>query len=252
MPEVDADFATALRRAAVRAARARSVQDTQPWHIVQREYVLEIRADWTRQLPLVDPSGRQLLLSCGCAVFNARIAFAAAGVAVDVDRFPDPEQPDLVARLVAAGTGTSNQPTLTRLERADPRQPGGERGTRPLPTVLVDAARAEGADLVIVRSPEHRAAQPASDGHHLLLLGTNADTPLAWARAGEALQRVDLEATLRGQVLSWYPHLIEVPESRARLRARLRLAMHPHLVLRLGETTPADAAPRRLLADVLS
>ena len=70
----------------VRAIRAPSVHNTQPWRFVLRPGALEIHADWTRQLPVLDRRGRQLLMSCGCAVMNARVALAAAGLHVEVER----------------------------------------------------------------------------------------------------------------------------------------------------------------------
>jgi hypothetical protein len=89
----------ALRRAAILAARAPSVHNTQPWSFVLLPDGLEIRADRGRQLRVLDPRGRQLMISCGCAVFNARVALAAAGYDAEVEYFPDVLRPDVLARL---------------------------------------------------------------------------------------------------------------------------------------------------------
>ena len=67
-PAVRSGQAQVLRRAAVRATLAPSVHNTQPWRFVISRGVLEIRADWTRKLRILDPSGRQLLISCGSSV----------------------------------------------------------------------------------------------------------------------------------------------------------------------------------------
>src|SRR5690554_3741335 len=99
MTSTVAEVPNALRRAVVRATRAPSVHNTQPWRFVRRDDVLEVYADWTRRLRVLDPSGRQLLLSCGCAVFNARVALAEAGFTSEVERFPAPDRSELVARL---------------------------------------------------------------------------------------------------------------------------------------------------------
>ncbi len=64
------DLAQALRRAAVRATLVHSVRTTQPWRFVLSASSLQIHADWTRRLRVLDPRGRQLLISCGSAVFN--------------------------------------------------------------------------------------------------------------------------------------------------------------------------------------
>jgi hypothetical protein len=168
MASTDTDFAAkaALRRAAVRAARAPSVHNSQPWRFVLDEDALEIHADWDRQLRVLDPHGRQLLISCGCALFNARAAFAAADTPVTVERLPDPAPNGLVARVVVGPdpAATGADPRLAELEPAiDIRQTNRRRfEDEPVPDDLVDelmaAARAEGAELFSIRREEHRLA----------------------------------------------------------------------------------------------
>ncbi|HEY2296670.1 MAG TPA: hypothetical protein VGH43_02990 [Jatrophihabitans sp.] len=159
----DTDLARTLRRAAIRATRAPSVHNTQPWRFVVREGGLDILVDWTRRLTVLDPRGRQLLMSCGCAVFNARVALAAAGLRVSVERFADPTRPDVVARLVPSGSWAPD-PVLARLEPAiDTRQTNRRRFTdEAVPDevieVLREAAHAEGSELFHVASEEHRTA----------------------------------------------------------------------------------------------
>src|SRR5687767_13131686 len=89
--------ARALEAAAAQAVLAPSVHNTQPWRLVLHPTLLEIRADRSRQLTTVDPLGRELVQSVGAALFNARVALAAAGCAAEVDRLPRPEDPDLLA-----------------------------------------------------------------------------------------------------------------------------------------------------------
>jgi hypothetical protein len=71
-----------------RASLAPSIHNTQPWRFVVQSDALELRADNERQLRALDPTGRQLVISCGCALFNARVGLADR--AVQVDRIPDP------------------------------------------------------------------------------------------------------------------------------------------------------------------
>ncbi|MEJ7705137.1 MAG: hypothetical protein WKF47_16480 [Geodermatophilaceae bacterium] len=87
-PPVDPDIAQAVRRAAVRATMAPSIHNTQPWRFTLNQSSLEIHADWNRRLRVLDPRGRQLLISCGCATFNARVALAAAGYEGDGRTIP--------------------------------------------------------------------------------------------------------------------------------------------------------------------
>src|SRR6185312_1290304 len=123
----DTDVARTLRRAAIRATRAPSVHNTQPWRFVVRAGGLDIIADWSRRLTVLDPRGRQLLMSVGCAVFNARVALAADGRGVTVERFPDVARPGVVARIVPSTSWTPD-PALARLEPSiDTRQTNRRR-----------------------------------------------------------------------------------------------------------------------------
>ena len=88
-----------MRTAVIRATMAPSVHSTQPWRFVTARGSLELYADRTRRLTVLDPRGRQLLISCGCALFNARVALAAAGYDAKVERFPDPTRMALLARI---------------------------------------------------------------------------------------------------------------------------------------------------------
>ena len=90
---------TALTAAARASLHAPSVFNTQPWTWRVGGDTLELSADRTRRLGTVDPDGRLLLISCGIALHHARTALAAAGFAAAVERFPDPAQPDLLARI---------------------------------------------------------------------------------------------------------------------------------------------------------
>ena len=92
---IQQDRSQTLRRAAVRATLAPSIHNTQPWRFVLSADALEIHADRSRQLRVLDLRGRQMTISCGCALFNARASMAAAGYDPAVERRPDPMQPSL-------------------------------------------------------------------------------------------------------------------------------------------------------------
>jgi hypothetical protein len=55
-------------------------------------------ADWDRQLRVIDPSGRELLISIGAAIFNLRVAMRHRAWTPVVRWWPDQAEPDLVAR----------------------------------------------------------------------------------------------------------------------------------------------------------
>jgi hypothetical protein len=91
--------AAALEDAADLARLAPSIHNTQPWALVLGHDRLIVRADRTRQLSAIDPSGRALVMSIGAALFNARVGLATAGWVDGVTRIPRPDDPDLLAEL---------------------------------------------------------------------------------------------------------------------------------------------------------
>ncbi len=89
-----------LRDAIAAAVRAPSAHNSQPWRFEIEGDRLLLFADYRRQLGAIDREGRQLVMSCGCALFNARVAVLAWGHAdiVTLD-IVDDAHPDLVATL---------------------------------------------------------------------------------------------------------------------------------------------------------
>jgi hypothetical protein len=74
------------------ATRAPSVHNTQPWRFRVGSDRVECFADFSRQLPVLDPTRRQLYVSCGAALHHLTVALRAAGYASDVRLTPGEEE----------------------------------------------------------------------------------------------------------------------------------------------------------------
>ena len=58
---------------------APSVHNTQPWWFGTDGQAISLYADASRQLTVADPSGREMLISCGAALFTVRLGLRALG-----------------------------------------------------------------------------------------------------------------------------------------------------------------------------
>ena len=70
----------------VRAIRAPSIHNTQPWRWRRAEAGLELLAEDARWLAATDPDRTDLLVSCGAVLHHARIAFSSLGWSTTVRR----------------------------------------------------------------------------------------------------------------------------------------------------------------------
>jgi hypothetical protein len=136
------------------AARSPSVHNTQPWRFRVEPSAIELYCDPRRKL-LTDPMGREMLISCGAAVFGLRLAMRGLGYLPVVELLPDPKRTRLMARVSAGAaapvTGGERQMLEAvphRHTHRGPYEPG------PLPAGLLAGlqhdARAERAELVLV------------------------------------------------------------------------------------------------------
>ncbi|MFC7545720.1 Acg family FMN-binding oxidoreductase [Plantactinospora sp. GCM10030261] len=191
-----------LRTAVVTAIRAPSLLNSQPWRFRLHAGGIEVRVDPDRELPATDPAGWGARLACGAAVFNLRLALAAAGVPARVRVRPYPTDPRVVARL----TPDQPRPPTPRerdLFAAVPRRHSNRAPFWPDPVPadarwrLVEAARAEGAwlELVIGAGPVNAVAEIARSAHRVLDRDpAYSAEQRAWIRAEQAQDGVPTAA----------------------------------------------------------
>ena len=85
----------------------------------------------------------------------------------------------------------------------------------------------------------------------LAVLSTQSSSRSDWLRAGQALQRVLLTATLRGVASSPLTHPLETPD--AWLVRDLQSGFeYPQMILRIGYGLPVPHSPRRAVTEVLT
>ncbi|HEY3471211.1 MAG TPA: nitroreductase family protein [Amycolatopsis sp.] len=302
------------------ATLAPSTHNTQPWRFRCTPAGFELHADPERGLPVVDADQRELLLSCGAALFNLRTAIHALGAHPATTLLPRRDEPTLLA-VVRPFAARRPDPRLVGLADAIPRRHTNrtpfETATIPASVVaeLRHAAEIEQAWLprldahqlellreLVLKShqaqlsnpeflaewrywtgrdrrsrdgvPEYAAgAMPADDGGWILrdfgtrrsprrgrideddplvvVIGSFGDTRLDRLRAGQAMQRVLLTATVAGLDASFISQPVEVSDVRGELRTLLGGGLWPQIVLRLGHGRPVPWTPRRSLDDVL-
>jgi nitroreductase len=305
---------------------APSVNNTQPWRFGVYRHGIDVYADPGRQLAIADPHGREMLISCGAALFTARLAVRGVGYIPEADVLPDPAEPMLIARVSWA-----HEVAPTEYERWLLRQVRRRRthrgGFDPLPlsaeflAVLQDCAERYGAQLRVVTDEGCRAALAAvvgtaeraleldsaylrelaawtpppgsrrpdgvpvaaypahpertvphfpgrsfARGHGwgtpgirraarsagvVCLLTTQADRPMDWINAGQALQRILLTSAASGVAVALHSQPFELDWGRELVRSRLRDPACPQLLLRLGTVIQTTDGVRRPPASVV-
>ena len=144
------------------AIAAPSIYNSQPWRFRIRDGGIDVFVDWSRRLQVIDASGRELLISVGAALLNLRLAMRVHDRVPLLRLWPEPADPDLVARVVP-GQAVVPDPAASALASAIPARHTNRRpfaGTAVPPAViaeLVAAAETEGARLHVA-APVERSA----------------------------------------------------------------------------------------------
>jgi len=187
VPGASSILADQTRYLIATAARAPSVHNTQPWRFKVGHSAIELHCDPRRKLR-TDPVGREMLISCGAALFGLRLAIRSLGYQPVVELLPDPARLRLLARVMAGAaepmTAMERQ-MLTAVPHRHTHRGGFAPG--PLPTGLLAGlqhdALAEGATLELV------------------------DRGIAYDRLADvvstASRRLDLDPRARAEIRRW-------------------------------------------------
>lgn len=140
------------------AVRAPSPHNTQPWRFETAADRIDVLLDPERVLAVADSDAREARLSCGAAILNMRLALRAVGHDSVVELLPARERPEQLATV-----WIKDSYRTTPEDRALARAIGFRRSNRrpftdrPVPVwirrALVDAASAEGTELVLLERP---------------------------------------------------------------------------------------------------
>jgi hypothetical protein len=192
-----------IRSVVAEAVWAPSVHNTQPWCFTADGPRIRLYADVGRQLTAADPDGREMMISCGAALFTARLALRSLGFVPETQVLPDPADPTLVAQL-----SWPRRAAVTGYERrlfGQVRQRRTHRGGfDPVPlspellTALCERAARDGATLRIVADSRRRAALAAAietAERALRLDSERVQELVAWSPPPGSLRRDGVPAT---------------------------------------------------------
>jgi len=309
------------------------VHNTQPWRFGAqpsggRSGEISLYADPDRQLAVADPDRREMLISCGAALFTVRLALRYRGYVPQLDVLPDPDRPMLIARIHWPERVPPAEYECALYRQVPSRRThrgGFELGELPAPLLAAlaqDAARhgallriiTDGGQLAAVSAVVNAAesllrlnvarsqelarwasapgsrrtdgvpasaypAQPEGTSPPFLprdyaqgrgwgaapaglqpvsrqagvvcLLTTAQDRPADWINAGQALQRILLDAASCGVAAALHSQPLELPEIRELVRTRLAGGTYPQMIIRLGLTGQDSVSVRRPVEEVL-
>jgi hypothetical protein len=132
-------------RAVLRSAvLAPSSHNSQPWLFRQHGNALDLLADRTRALPVVDPDDRELIISCGAALKFLRIALTHFGQGSRVTLLPDASDPDLLARIELTDTLVPTERDHALFQAIPARRTNRQPfSTDPIPEAVLGRARSQ-------------------------------------------------------------------------------------------------------------
>jgi len=143
------------------AVLAPSGHNTQPWLFRIADTELQLLADRTRALPVVDPHDRALTISCGAALDHLSVAARRFGRDLSIDELPG-NDPDHLATVRLRNEVTPGPEDIALFEAIPNRRTTRAMfDARNLPTTLLEdccaLAEKNGTELAIIQEEPHRS-----------------------------------------------------------------------------------------------
>jgi hypothetical protein len=134
------------------AVLAPSGHNTQPWRFVLGDTHVDVVADMSRALKMVDPHDREMIISCGAAAETLLAAAKAFDLSAELLPLPEADAPTAIARVTlgpSQATGAVNHAMLNAIaSRRTVRRPYAETAVPSFVQGLIkDAARPFGVTL---------------------------------------------------------------------------------------------------------
>lgn len=110
-----------ITKAIALASRAPSVHNSQPWRWRYDQTGLRLYANPYSAIPVTDAGGRELILSCGVTLHHLEVAMAGLGFKSLIERFPNPNDHSLLARVEFSQTVFVTDAQRARLDAIERR-----------------------------------------------------------------------------------------------------------------------------------
>ena len=201
---------------------------------------------WQRHTSRAPFSGRRVPMAVQTALEQA-----AAAEFTLLRLLPD-DDAALVARLAAAAGGELAENFDHRVELCrwigtdgDDGVPAAALGSQP------DRDPAPVRDFGYASPMTPRPSGSYEPVPHLTVLATASDEPADWLRAGQALQRILLTATVHGVATSLLYQPMELHDMRQQEDGWWPWPECPQIIIRFGYGAPGPETPRRRVEDIL-
>lgn len=185
------------------AILAPSGHNTQPWLFRPSADHLDLIADRTRGLRVVDPYDRELTISCGAALDHFEIAAQHYGQKASVSVCPDPNDADLLARIQIVGEAPKSAGASALFEAIRRRHTTRAKfDARDLPDIVttrcLEVAEKFGVELTLISDEKQRSeiADLVAEGDRIQFADPHFRRELAsWVRSRRKASRDGMSGT---------------------------------------------------------